>query len=313
MLLHDALTNSVPVFDFEQVLDDHGGGRMKPKKSMNVCQNFQSGQCENGDTCQDRHIVSHLRHAQLEVCRYWLRGTCANGPDCLYMHDYQERFVPECTYFTRFGECINPDCNFRHVSPLDKIPECAAYSRGFCPKGPSCTLRHLRKECCADYMAGFCPAGDACPKGHPVQRLYDKASTFQRLRRKMLVEQKENNRFKPHLTCFKCLDPGHVPKDCPGVQYGILFKEMQRKQEPGEKQPFTPDGRAVGCFLCSEEGHTVKDCPEKGGPVHHIMFQTSSSDLQPHSQYGGGGGGVQQHQHQSYHGGGGKRPRQYDS
>jgi len=232
-------------------------------KRREICEAFQSGSCQKGDQCHDRHVISAQKTAQLDVCKHWLRGTCVNGDNCLFMHEYDERFIPECAFYQRIGECTNPECPFRHVDPLERRPLCAAYLRGFCPKGPNCTLRHVFQEACVYYMTGFCPLGSSCTHGHPVQQLYDRLSVSERLHRQMFGDRRDDPSSR--YTCFKCFDPGHLPKNCPGTMYGEMFKRMMQVQEPGEKPPFLPDGRLNGrfCFSCGEEGHDVKHCPTK--------------------------------------------------
>ena len=235
----------------------------KKRKRNEVCQSYQAGTCTNGTACPERHIKTEFKSLQHEVCRFWLRGMCANGADCVFLHEYDDRFLPECVYFSKLGFCTNGDCNFRHVLPEEKLPECGAYRRGFCPRGPECHLRHVRRAPCQNYMAGFCPLGPRCQQGHPALQLYDRDSLSERLRRQLAAEERNNPSFNPNLTCLRCLDPGHLPKNCPGVPYGRLYRAMRQIQEPGEKETFNAEGRALGCFICGNEGHTIRDCPEK--------------------------------------------------
>ena len=247
-------------FDFEAHLPPPEATK---RKRPEVCQSYQSGNCANGNQCAERHVITHFKSVQHVVCRYWLRGSCANGSDCVFLHQYDERFLPECVYFGTLGYCNNPDCNFRHVMPEEKVPECGAFKRGFCPNGPNCHLRHVKRKPCPQYMAGFCPQGAHCKLGHPALQLYDRDSLSERLRRQLSFEQRDNPGFNPNLTCLRCLDPGHLPKSCPGVPYGQLYRLMRQVQEPGEKETFSADGRALGCFICGNEGHTLRDCPEQ--------------------------------------------------
>ena len=235
-----------------------------PKKRQEVCQNFQAGVCRNGAACPERHVITALRYMQQEVCRYWLRGGCANGPDCLFLHEYDERLIPECAFFARLGECTNAECHFKHTNPEDKVPRCAAFERGFCPLGPSCHLRHVKRDsCCPAYLAGFCPYGVKCPLAHPVQQLYDRGSVSLRICRKLTLENRDNPDFHPGTVCFKCLDPGHQPRTCPGGMYGRIFQATQQVQEPGERSVFSTEGRPRGCFICADESHTIKECQER--------------------------------------------------
>jgi cleavage and polyadenylation specificity factor subunit 4 len=256
----------------------------KVRKSLDICQRFQTGACTNGPNCRDRHLITNQPRVIFEVCKFWLRGACLNGADCGYLHSFDERLIPECAFFAKLGECTNPECNFRHVHPEEKIPICGAYERGFCPYGPECHLRHVKRLArpCPFYMAGFCPLGANCTVGpHPIQQRYDRLSVYGRVRRKLAAEAAENNRnflhsqqnanvqqqnqnsFNPSVTCFKCFDPGHTARNCKGGYKSLVFNELKKIQEPGEIQIYSEDGKAVGCFLCGEEGHTLKECPEE--------------------------------------------------
>ncbi|CAG8465779.1 11529_t:CDS:2 [Paraglomus brasilianum] len=87
--------------------------------------------------------------------------------------------MPECWFYSRYGECSNEDCMYLHIDPESKIKECAWYARGFCKHGPNCRHKHVRKVLCQAYLSGFCPKGPECPNGHPkyelpsVQRDFD--------------------------------------------------------------------------------------------------------------------------------------------
>lgn len=237
---------------------------MSEKKKREVCQNFQTGSCTLGDACPLRHIQTASKTMHLEVCRHWLRGACVNGENCLYLHEFVDRLVPECGFYQRFGECTNPECFYRHVHPDEKNPKCAAYERGFCPLGPDCEFRHVKKELCPHYMAGFCPLGEACKKGHPKDKLHDRHTVLQRLRERLTIERAGDSNFSARNTCYNCFDPGHLPKDCPGVPNGYMFRALSAVHEPKEKRTFKSSGRLTcqHCFFCAEEDHQIKNCPK---------------------------------------------------
>ena len=270
------------------------------KKRPEVCANYQQGTCRNGELCAERHVHTFHRMLQYEVCRHWLRGACVNGPDCVYLHEYEERLIPECIFFSRFGECANPECTYRHVHPDEKLPKCAAYERGFCPLGPECKLRHVTRKACPNYLAGFCPNGPKCKLAHPVHDLFDRNSQFERLQTQMHQEHRDDPNFNPNVTCFKCLDPGHIPKSCPGVPYGRMYRLMQSIQEPGEDPPFTADGEVRGCFICGNENHKMRDCPDRNNRNRRRGRDAPYPDTGA-----GGGGGYQQRLPESGMGGGG--------
>ena len=74
--------------------------------------------------------------------------------------------MPECFFFSKYGECSNQECPYRHVDPEKKRNECPYYARGFCRHGPKCRHRHVKKVACPNYLAGFCKEGPDCVFGH---------------------------------------------------------------------------------------------------------------------------------------------------
>ena len=105
------------------------------------------------------------------VCKHWLRGLCKKGDNCDYLHKYDPDRMPDCWYFSNFGECNTKDCTFKHARPEDKTSDCPWYGRGFCKHGPRCHHRHTRKKPCPKYLAGFCPDGPNCQFGHAKYEL----------------------------------------------------------------------------------------------------------------------------------------------
>ena len=100
------------------------------------------------------------------VCKHWLRGLCKKGDSCDFLHRLDHNRMPECWYFSNFGECPNKECIFLHLRPEDKTTECPWYARGFCKHGQRCRHRHTRKKPCPRYLAGVCPDGPNCAFGH---------------------------------------------------------------------------------------------------------------------------------------------------
>lgn len=74
------------------------------------------------------------------VCKYWIRGLCTKGYEgshdeyppvpiswrreaCEFRHEYEAESMPECQFFSRFGECSNDDCVFVHSKKGNQLPE----------------------------------------------------------------------------------------------------------------------------------------------------------------------------------------------
>jgi cleavage and polyadenylation specificity factor subunit 4 len=92
---------------------------------------YLKGYCSKAAACTFRHVKSE----KTVVCKHWLRSLCKKGDNCEFLHQYDLSKMPECYFFSKFGECNNVDCVYLHLSPDDKVKECAAYTRGFCRNG----------------------------------------------------------------------------------------------------------------------------------------------------------------------------------
>ncbi|XP_062362180.1 putative cleavage and polyadenylation specificity factor subunit 4-like protein [Cinclus cinclus] len=113
-------------------------------------------------------VQGHPRHggAKPAVCKHWLRGLCKRGDGCDFLHDYDATRMPECYFYSKFGECSNKDCPFVHVDATSSTLCCPWYDRGFCRHGPLCKYKHTRRVMCANYLVGFCPEGPKCKFVH---------------------------------------------------------------------------------------------------------------------------------------------------
>lgn len=133
-----------------------------------VCKAYLAGHCPLGNSCPDRHIQSNAgsgynSYSNNLVCKHWLRGLCKKGDQCEFLHEYNLRQMPECSFFSRNGYCSNGDeCLYLHIDPKSRLPLCEWFERGFCKLGPRCAKRHVRKTLCPFYLAGFCPDGPMC-------------------------------------------------------------------------------------------------------------------------------------------------------
>ena len=43
------------------------------------------------------------------------------GDDCEYLHEYDMTKMPECYFFSKYGECSNKDCQYLHIDPNSKV------------------------------------------------------------------------------------------------------------------------------------------------------------------------------------------------
>ena len=187
-------------FDIEVALDEQRGIQPLPfpkmdKSSASICKFFQRGVCYRDISCPYRHTSG----PKTVVCKHWLRGLCKKGDDCEYLHEYDMTKMPECYFFSKYGECSNKDCQYLHVDPNSKLRDCPWYDRGFCKHGPGCRNRHIRRVMCTNYMSGFCPLGPKCKSMHP--------------RFELPRAEKENSRDR--VRCHHCNELGHVITHCP--------------------------------------------------------------------------------------------------
>ncbi|KAM6111116.1 LOW QUALITY PROTEIN: putative cleavage and polyadenylation specificity factor subunit 4-like protein [Pterocles gutturalis] len=100
------------------------------------------------------------------VCRHWLRGLCKKGDGCEFLHESDAARVPQCCFYSQFGECSSEDCPLLHTDGTASTVGCPWYDRGFCRHGPLCRYKHTRRVMCANYLVGFCPEGPKCKFMH---------------------------------------------------------------------------------------------------------------------------------------------------
>uniref|UniRef100_A0A672UR35 Cleavage and polyadenylation specificity factor subunit 4 n=1 Tax=Strigops habroptila TaxID=2489341 RepID=A0A672UR35_STRHB len=147
-------------FDLEADVEQQRGAQPLPCPGMDklgaaFCTFFHQGLCTKGVCCPFQHGGG----VRTVVCKHWLRGLCTKGDGCGFLHEYDQTKVPECYFYSKFGECSNQDCPFLHMMPAKGCPW---YDRGFCRQGPLCKYRHTRRVMCANYLVGFCPEGPNC-------------------------------------------------------------------------------------------------------------------------------------------------------
>ncbi|XP_020858254.1 putative cleavage and polyadenylation specificity factor subunit 4-like protein [Phascolarctos cinereus] len=160
------------IFDLEDDVENQTGIGFLPfpgmdKSGVAVCTFFLKGLCEKGKLCPFRHDDGE----KTVVCKHWLRGLCKKSDQCKFLHQYDTTRMPECYFYSKFGECCNKECLFLHADPASKIQNCPWYDQGFCKYGPLCKFRHMRRVLCTNYLAGFCPEGPGCRFAHPKMTL----------------------------------------------------------------------------------------------------------------------------------------------
>ncbi|EJW01267.1 hypothetical protein EDEG_00528 [Edhazardia aedis USNM 41457] len=144
-------------FDFEDFIEQKLGLH---EISDIYCPLYQQNRCYN-KSCP----LIHIKLDKAVVCKHWLRGLCKKGRECEFLHEYDLKRMPECWFFSKYGECANNECYFLHVDP-NKAKECAWYKRGFCRNGNYCRNKHVKGKMCAHYFYGFCKDGPDCVYNH---------------------------------------------------------------------------------------------------------------------------------------------------
>ncbi len=51
----------------------------------------------------------------------FLKTNFSLGDDCEFLHEYDMAKMPECYFFSKFGQCMNKECAFLHLDPESKI------------------------------------------------------------------------------------------------------------------------------------------------------------------------------------------------
>ncbi|KAG0438415.1 Cleavage and polyadenylation specificity factor subunit 4 [Dictyocoela muelleri] len=146
-------------FDFEDFIKN----KLNLVEVDNIyCEKFQKNECYNYN-CPKIHI----KLDKAVVCKHWLRGLCKRDIKCDFLHEYNLKKMPECFFFSKYGECSNQECIFLHVDPNSQAKECPWYNRGFCKHGLLCKNRHIKRKMCHNYLLGFCIKGPDCQFAHP--------------------------------------------------------------------------------------------------------------------------------------------------
>ncbi|CAG5126779.1 unnamed protein product [Candidula unifasciata] len=266
-------------FQIEVALELQHGAQLLPFPGMDksgaaICTYFLTSACSKGASCPFRHIKGD----RSVVCKHWLRGLCKKGDDCEFLHEFDMSKMPECFFFSKFGQCSNKECPFLHIDPKNKVRDCPWYDRGFCRHGPSCKNRHVRRVICQCYLNGFCLDGPNCKYVHPSFRIPDPDPVF--------AQKKQN------IVCHLCMQPGHKAIQCHAARQSNMiqgsgddssnqtsqsFSHTQHQQaqqqvhsHPGQRERRPLD--QITCFKCGDKGHFANRCP-KG----HLAFLSAAN------------------------------------
>ncbi|KAL1921357.1 uncharacterized protein VTP21DRAFT_11073 [Calcarisporiella thermophila] len=235
---------TVLTFDFEEFIKTELGLDLNKEfnRSEEVCRFYIKGQCQRGSACPNRH---GLPREKAVVCKHWLRGLCKKGEQCEFLHEYNLRKMPECWFYSKYGECCNGDeCMYQHIDPDNKAKECPWYARGFCKHGPHCRNKHIRAIACQNYLTGFCPLGPECPNGHPKYEL-------PKLENEVTSSSNENAAYS-------------IPEMHNGPIESPRNPSQHHQQQPRQYRNIED----VTCFKCGQKGHYANKCPNQR--VHGI-------------------------------------------
>ncbi|NWH25842.1 CPSF4 factor, partial [Grus americana] len=221
-----------------------------------------------GVRCPFRHVAGE----KMVVCKHWLRGLCKKGDGCDFLHEYEATKMPECYFYSKFGECSNKDCPFLHIDAATSTMGCPWYDRGFCrhgklpgrepllcAAGPLCKYKHTRRVMCANYLVGFCPEGPKCKFMHscgtaaancPSCPMSPQGAGCPRgLARLDLAAGRESG--------CKNVPPMEPPVPVTGATQHLTVQLWDTSNCPPGPQSLPEQGI---CFKCRQKGHYANEC-----------------------------------------------------
>lgn len=252
------------VFDIEIALNNQLGSQPLPFPGMDksgaaICVFFLTpGGCSKSAACPYRHIKGE----KTVVCKHWLRGLCKKGDDCEFLHEFDMTKMPECFFFSKYGQCNNKECPFLHIDPEQKLKDCPWYDRGFCRHGPNCKNRHVRRLVCQNYLCGFCLDGSKCKYVHPR---YD-----------LPVMDPNPQTKKTMVICHTCGEFGHKSMNC--------TKSTNSVVEPTPISTNSADVKPVGAGIPGSGSHYGRGFfSHRGfGRGYHLSRQYVGDDEKRH-------------------------------
>ncbi|XP_043956628.1 cleavage and polyadenylation specificity factor subunit 4 isoform X1 [Gambusia affinis] len=256
-------------FDLEFAVEQQLGAQPLPFPGMDksgsaVCEFFMRGACMKGkETTISAGGMCPFRHISGEktvVCKHWLRGLCKKGDQCEFLHEYDMTKMPECYFYSKFGECSNKECPFLHIDPESKIKDCPWYDRGFCKHGPDCRHRHTRRVICVNYLVGFCPEGKACKFMHPRFELPMGTSEQPPLPQQAQIQTKAASVNRSSLSLIQLTNTSPIQRPQNNINSGVQQNHMSVNRGPRPLDQVT-------CYKCGEKGHYANKC-NKG----HLAF-----------------------------------------
>uniref|UniRef100_A0AAR2ISG1 Cleavage and polyadenylation specificity factor subunit 4 n=1 Tax=Pygocentrus nattereri TaxID=42514 RepID=A0AAR2ISG1_PYGNA len=177
-------------FDLEIAVEQQLGAQPLPFPGMDksgaaVCEFFMRAACMKGGMCPFRHISGE----KTVVCKHWLRGLCKKGDQCEFLHEYDMTKMPECYFYSKFGQCLN-----------------------------ICLLMLSPCFYCTHRLTNCIPTGDPrfeLPMGATEQPpLPQQAQTQQKVMFQNNMGGPRGPRPLDQVTCYKCGEKGHYANKC---------------------------------------------------------------------------------------------------